>query len=47
MTESSSPTTPITCIAKGTEVHMQDKAGAPDKSETAGKIINLLYEQLK
>ena len=37
----------VSDAAKGTEVHMQDKAGAPDKSETAGKIINLLYEQLK
>lgn len=33
--------------AAGTHVRMQDNAGAPDKSETAGKIINLLYEQLK
>jgi outer membrane protein assembly factor BamC len=31
----------------GTQVQMQDNAGAPDKSETAGKILNLLYEQLK
>lgn len=33
--------------SEGTQVRMQDKAGAPDKSETAGKILNLLYEQLK
>lgn len=33
--------------AAGSLVKMQDKAGTPDKSETAGKIINLLYEQLK
>jgi outer membrane protein assembly factor BamC len=31
----------------GTQVRMQDKNGAPDKSETANKILGLLYEQLK
>jgi outer membrane protein assembly factor BamC len=37
----------VTDSAAGSLVRMQDKAGAPDKSETAGKIISLLYEQLK
>lgn len=30
-----------------TRVSIEDKQGVPDKSETAGKILNLLYEQLK
>jgi outer membrane protein assembly factor BamC len=33
--------------AEGTQVRMQDKSGAADKSETASKILGLLYEQLK
>jgi len=37
----------VSDAADGTQVQMQDNAGAPDKSDTAGKILNLLYEQLK
>jgi outer membrane protein assembly factor BamC len=33
--------------SEGTQVSMQDKSGAPDKSDTAGKILALLYDQLK
>ncbi len=37
----------VTESGDGTRVAMQDQAGKPDKSETASKILNLLYEQLK
>ena len=33
--------------AQGTQVLVQDKNGATDKSETADKILGLLYDQLK
>ena len=33
--------------AMGTDVEVLDKGGAPDTSETSGRILSLLYEQLK
>lgn len=37
----------VTELTDTTRVSIQDKQGAPDKSESAGKILNLLYEQLR
>ncbi|MEO1765913.1 outer membrane protein assembly factor BamC [Thiobacter aerophilum] len=37
----------VTEVNEATRVAIEDKQGAPDKSETASKILNLLYEQLK
>lgn len=31
----------------GTQIRVLNREGAPDRSEAAGKIVNLLYEQLK
>lgn len=37
----------VSATGEGTQVVMQDNDGRPERSETAGKILNLLYEQLK
>ena len=37
----------VLAAGDGTQVSVQNKDGAPENSDTSGRILNLLYDQLK